>query len=170
LDEPELAQYFGEANLGTGYLFIYNNSAYSSDSLIKSMMPDNWSPPAPSVPITPISSPTASMMVESEPKEREEPPIIASKEVDELEENISQSSILPSVSRLPNPRVIKPKPVGSQPSIIDTKRPSLPTVNFSANPGTIIISPGPATASAILENEDQKNSWGWFSKKEKIKK
>jgi hypothetical protein len=133
------------------------------------MMPDNWLPPASPIPITPISSPTAPMMEKSEPKEREEPPIIASKEVDEVDENISQSSNIPSVSRLPNPRVIKPKPAGSQTSIIDTKRPSLPTVNFSANLGTI-LSPGPATANLVLESEDQKNSWGWFSKKEKVKK
>ena len=133
-------------------------------------MPDGWSPPPAPTPVTPISSPTNTMMGESEPKEREEPPIIASKEVDEGEEtNTSQTSLPVIPTRMPNPRVVKPLAVGSQPSIIDTKRPSLPTVNVANYSGTV-VSPGPATASGALESDEHKNSWGWFSKKEKVKK
>lgn len=58
LDESDLFQYFGESNLGTGYLFIYNSADYSSESLLKSMMPDEWRPPV--IPVaTPIPVPAA---------------------------------------------------------------------------------------------------------------
>lgn len=66
MHETDLQRYFGDANLGTGYLFIYNSCDYTSSSLVKSMMPEGWTPPVSIVPPTDFDLHSAPVMASQE--------------------------------------------------------------------------------------------------------
>ncbi|KAI8900526.1 hypothetical protein BC833DRAFT_581643 [Globomyces pollinis-pini] len=165
LDESDLHQYFGESNLGTGYLFIYNSVDYDSKELLKSMMPDGWIPPEvvthTSKPTTPISIDIPqNLELVPEPKT---PAIIASQEL--LGED-DGADIVPPLRvespsnrlrpRLENSPASRLKPINT---VVDTKRPSLPILNLQQHS----IVPGPLTAD-IENQKDPSNGWGWFKK------
>jgi hypothetical protein len=160
--------------MGTGYLFIYNSADYSYENLVKSMMPDDWTPPE--IPKTTPLEPAETDANEVTPS------IIASQELLEDEEAEPKTPMTPLASkafefsvspspRLP-PRAVQ-KPVVStsskQPISPDSKRPSLPTLQVNFN--QLNVSTSPVTA-AIVENtpEQQKEStWNWFSSSKKPK-
>jgi hypothetical protein len=140
--ESDLNQYFGETNLGTGYLFIYSSSQYTSQSLIKSMTPDGWK--------APVNERTVQLDVDQlgdpEPK-----PILATQEIEDEEEGDS------------TPRIKSIMKGGKEKKIVVdltiVKRPSLPALSVDAYSS---VSPGPATSFTA---EPPKTSW--FSKKDK---
>ena len=156
MDESELCLYFGEANLGTGYLFIYQDKDYSSDDLLKGMMPDNWKPPTVDI----IRPETTTRDVEA----KDPPLIVASSRVSEEEYESLPTEKNNSPSMLP----ARPKTPGLN---IETKRGSLPSVHVGP---TAMLSPVPQTATSIMpmdmERDGKDNGWGWFSSKEKKKK
>jgi hypothetical protein len=161
LDESDLFQYFGEPRLETGYLFIYNSVDYSSEDLIRSMMPDGWQPPAPMV-----VSPTR-------PDITIVPPILATTELDDDEEpdlkTPTMGNLTTPTSNSPRlkPRVDKVAHVPVlKPPTLDTKRPSLPTIQVNSHGP---VTPGPMT-SITGDPEKEGSSWNWFSSKSKTKK
>ncbi|KAJ3370551.1 hypothetical protein HDU91_006140 [Kappamyces sp. JEL0680] len=180
LDESALNQYFGEANLGTGYLFLYTASDYSSESLLKKMMPDGWRPPAP---FNPSTTAPFSHNAELDPKEASPPPILATQELEDEEgDEAADAHPLQSLGDVAkvSPR-LKHREMGSRPPFlsrthspgpIDTKRPSLPSIHVPT-----ILSPGPATSLPMgahgLDPSEQPlakdSSWGWFKKVDKKK-
>jgi hypothetical protein len=173
IDESALMEYFGEANLGTGYLFLYTASDYTSDNLLKQMMPDNWKPP--------VHAPRFSnSSVDAESREEVDgnanPPILATQELidDEIGDLPNQSDTLAELSNNTSASAATSNQAqvangnSHRPHSVDTKRPSLSALYVPT-----FLSPGPSSNSFAGSSNDPSNQkeggWGWFKKGEKKK-
>ncbi|KAJ3272942.1 hypothetical protein HDV01_005139 [Terramyces sp. JEL0728] len=180
IDESDLAQYFGESNIGTGYLFIYSSTTYSATEMIQQMMPDGWKPPAVETLKHKVSAPHISIDTSSNSQTNFEvepptPSILASQEcLDDDDLPMSPADAIAktdSAGNIPSPRLrprmnmLRPAVQTSVRAPADSKRPSLPLLNVN-NVNVPPTSPAPLTASYAdeTENKESSNTWNWFSK------
>lgn len=137
IDGSDLCQYFGEANLGTGYFFIYNSSEYSSEKLVQSMMPDGWKFPVPEA-------------------------FLASNQSNSQSTASEASGVNTSVTALQSSKtsILAPLPSNNEALL----KPSIPLVlPKTSSAHAVLTSP---TASLPPDGQKEAStSWSWFTKK-----